>query len=301
MSWLNYTPIYQNHMGGIGFVGTAGQALDLLAEVASRFVVNGICPIDSQNRDFRGIRFYDAPFQLSADCDIIFISLESDERAVEAIFGEQGMIHTIHSGSVIINTYPNSVRLSQDLFTKLSQSGINYLDCAIFGSFKGRETGPNAVISGLREPYSAVESLFKSIFKKVTFLGLPGSATRLSLSARMIEAISTVALSEALTVCMRSGIPKESALEVLVHYINIAEFTESTGRKISDEKFAPEVRLRDFLTDIYKIEEFVRFSQSSAPLFMTSKALYESASAIGLSNLDYTAVFRVSKRIGGFL
>ncbi|MEM3675588.1 MAG: hypothetical protein QXV22_00870 [Thermoplasmataceae archaeon] len=287
-------------MSAIGFMGPASKMGWVLRLVSRKYVVAGAwCPGGRGDLP-SDVRIYDEPFQLGADCSIIFKWDQSSGGDSDSIFGPQGLIHTLQSGSIIVEFNPRSLKAVTYAYSKLAETGIHYLDAATFGVPQSDHNWI-AIISGSNDSFGVIEPVLRDAFKEVSFVGHIGTSTKMSFASRMIEAVNLIAFSEALAVCMRSGIQKETAINILSKPEVIRQSDEYIRRKLVDEKFDPVVKLGEYIDNLENVEDFISSSQSSALLFTLSRSIFESAKSIGLSNLDYTSVFRAVKRIGGFL
>src|SRR5260221_12065695 len=72
--------------------------------------------------------------EVAQHSDIVLTSLPTDEALLEAIGGENGVIHGAHPGLIVGEISILSIQANEQALTYLDRAGVEMLDCPLSGT-----------------------------------------------------------------------------------------------------------------------------------------------------------------------
>ena len=288
-------------MGELGFIGLGKLGTPLLKKMKEKYRIKGVCSRNSGKASLHpDIKFYEEPFQIASNCDIIFIMVSDDSACESVIFGEKGLIRTIRPKSIVINLSTVSHKFTMSAEKRLQESMCSYLDTPVFGSIRAAEEGRLIVLaSGNEEAFHTVEAVLNSFSIRVVYMGKSGNATKMKLISNMAMASNLAIASEALFSAENAGIPRELAMDILLSGGSQSRILEMKKDAILKEDFIPDFTLKDMIKDLDYAMDLSMSLKNPVPLGASAMQFYIAASSIGFGNLDYSSVSRVYKFLAG--
>ena len=153
-----------------------------------------------------------SPREAAAGADVV-ITVVSDTPDVEAVvLGEEGAIHGMKEGSVLVDMSTISPEVTRDVAAKLAEKGVDMLDAPVSGGSEGAEKGTLSImVGGKAEVLERVEEVLKPLGKTVTFVGPVGSGQVTKAVNQVIIAGTYAAVAEGLTIALAAGVDVEAA------------------------------------------------------------------------------------------
>ncbi len=288
-------------MSEIGFVGLGRMGLPILKRIGSRFRVKmAYNRTKGKAAGLEGIRIADEPFQVGSACEIVFVMLSDDSACESVIFGNNGLARALKPQSLIVNLSTVSLGFSASASRRLAENMCNYIDAPVLGSTDMAEEGKlTSLASGPRKSFDAVSNILDSYSGKVFYLGSQGNAVKMKLVSNMLLAVNMAAVGEALLLSEKSGVDKETALDILENSGGQSRVLKMKKETIKTETFEPVFTLKDMVKDLKYASEMASSLSSPAVLGKSAEQFYLAASSIGLGNLDFSAVIRTFRFLIG--
>jgi 3-hydroxyisobutyrate dehydrogenase-like beta-hydroxyacid dehydrogenase len=230
--------------------------------------------------------------------DIIITCLSEDDALIEAIMGQEGVIHGAHRDLVVVDIGMLSIEAKEQARHALKQVGVHMLDCPISGvppMVLAKKTVLFA--SGDRATFEACMPVFESIAGNTFYIGEIGefgAGSKIKCITNLLVAIHVLATAEAMALSAKAGLDAETVIRVISP--SIASSTQFVTR-------APAMTTGHFeppMSTIHQIEECIVIIKKLAesvngtkPLLDTAAQYYEQAIAAGLENKDVAAVISV--------
>jgi len=275
---------------GLGLMGSA---------VAPRLMAHGY-PLVVWNRtrdkadDWieRGATWSDNPF---AECRRVILCLYSSEVVAE-VLGK--WLPTIRSGQIVIDTTTGEPAESRVWEQRLATRGTGYLDAPISGSSQQTRDGQATVIaSGNRETFDACADLWPVLGKRVFYVGACGNAANMKLVSNLVLGLNRAALAEGLTLAERLGIDSHQALAVLRGSAAYSQQMDTKGDKMVNRDYATQAKLSQHLKDLRLILKAAHSVGMHPALVDVHRQLLERGEAMGLGELDNSAVIEVVRSL----
>jgi 3-hydroxyisobutyrate dehydrogenase-like beta-hydroxyacid dehydrogenase len=248
----------------------------------------------------KGMKWADSPREVCAAADITF-SMVTDSSAVEKIAaGENGLLAGLSAGKVLIDMSTVSPAISRGLAERVRQRGADMVDAPVSGSVLTLQQGKLSImVGGRRATFDLLQPILLDIGPKVTHMGDNGLALVMKIATNLSLVVQMLAFSEGVLLAEKSGIPRETAVDVLTHSAVASPMIQYRGPMVLNMPDEAWFNVNMMQKDMLLAFELSR--QVSVPL-PTSAAANEyltTARAMGLQEKDFAIVFEVLARMSG--
>ena len=121
------------------------------------------------------------PVALGKASDIVFVCVSDTPDVEEVVFGENGVIHGLERGALIVDHSTISPGATKELAARAAEAGVDWLDAPVSGGAEGAENGTLAVtVGGPGKALERVRPFMEAYSKTIT-------ATTWSSSAHPVE------------------------------------------------------------------------------------------------------------------
>jgi 3-hydroxyisobutyrate dehydrogenase-like beta-hydroxyacid dehydrogenase len=248
----------------------------------------------------KGMKWADSPRAVSAAADITF-SMVTNSRALEAIVeGPDGMLGSLTGGKILVDMSTVSPEVSRSIAAKVRQKGSDMLDAPVSGSVITLQEGKLSVMVGGRaETFERVKSVLYDLGPKVTHVGDNGLALVMKIATNLSLAVQMLAFSEGILLAEKSGIARETAVDVLTHSAVASPMIQYRGPfvlKMPEEAwFNVNMMQKDMLLAL----ELGRKVDVPMPTTAVSNEFLTAARGMGLVEKDFAVVFDVLAQMSG--
>jgi 3-hydroxyisobutyrate dehydrogenase len=156
------------------------------------------------------------PQEAARGADVVIINV-SDTPDVEAIvLGEEGVIHSMKAGSILIDVSTISPLVTRKIAAKLAAKNIDMLDCPVSGGSEGAVKGTLSImVGGKAEVLERVLPVLGAIGKTITHVGEIGSGQITKAMNQVMIAGVYAAVAEGLALGLAAGLDIEAAHKAL--------------------------------------------------------------------------------------
>ncbi len=280
---------------GIGLLGTA------LAERLIRHDVTVLgFDIDPTRRDalaaMGGVASNDVAGLLSS-CKVVFLSLPTSDVARDVLEQNAALLQ---ADLTIVDTTTGDPGEMCAIGAFLSQRGVDYIEATVAASSAQLRVGSGALLIGGDEAAVArLEPLLKLILDQSFYLGEVGSASRFKLVHNLMLGLHRAVLAEGLTFAEALGFNPATTLEILQQTPAVSGVMATKGKKMVMADFVPQARLSQHRKDVDLILSEAERAGTKTPLSEIHRAILEQAEALGLGELDNSAVIEVFRENAG--
>lgn len=156
------------------------------------------------------------PADVASQSDII-VTCVSDTPDVEAvILGENGVIHGVKAGALVIDMSTISPHVTRDIGDKLREKGVHMLDAPISGGSEGASKGTLSImVGGDADQFERALPLFKAMGKAYTHVGTHGAGQTVKLVNQILVVGNMLAVSEAMLFAEAGGLDLQKTLDAV--------------------------------------------------------------------------------------
>src|SRR5258708_22203900 len=155
------------------------------------------------------------------------------------------------------------------------------------------------MVGGRREDFERVKPLLQDIGPKVTYVGENGLALSMKIAINLSLAVQMLAFSEGVLLAEKSGIKRDTAVDVLTHSVIGSPMVQYRGPfvlKMPEEAwFNVNMMQKDMLLAL----ELGRKADVPLPTTATTNEFLTAARAMGYVEQDFAVVFEVLSRMSG--
>jgi 3-hydroxyisobutyrate dehydrogenase len=290
-------------MANLGFVGLGVMGGNMVARLLDKgHTVTGYNRTRSKAQWLldRGMKWGDSPRAVSAAADMTF-SMVTNAAAIHSITdGSDGILAGLGPGKILIDMSTVSPSVSRALAAKVREKGADMIDSPVSGSVITLQEGKLSVmVGGRRETFDKARPVLLDVGPKVTYVGDNGLALVLKIATNLSLAVQMLAFCEGVLLAEKSGISRETAVDVLTHSAIASPMVQYRGPfvlKMPDEAwFDVNMMQKDMLLAL----EMGRHLDVPLPTTAVTNEFLTAARGMGLVKQDFAVMFEVLARMSG--
>jgi 3-hydroxyisobutyrate dehydrogenase len=285
---------------GLGIMGR-GMAANLLKAGFSVTVWNRTI---SRMEDLvaEGARAGASPADVAARSDIVVICVSDTPDVQTVILGEQGVIHGIEPGALVIDCSTISPQATVELAAHLAQHGVYMLDAPVSGGSEGAAKGTLSImVGGDAAQFARALPIFEALGKTITHVGGSGAGQTVKLVNQVLVVGNCLAMCEALLFAEAGGVDLQKTF---------AAISQGAAGSWMFTNRAPQIMRRDwrpgFTIDLQQKDlrlVLAAADQFGVPLPATALIfqLYRTLQAQGLGAEGNHALVKALEHLGGLV
>jgi 3-hydroxyisobutyrate dehydrogenase-like beta-hydroxyacid dehydrogenase len=246
------------------------------------------------------MKLVDSPRAVSAAADFTF-SMVTNAAALHSIAeGPNGLLAGLGPGKILIDMSTLSPAASRAMAEQVREKGADMIDSPVSGSVVTLQEGRLSVmVGGRRETFEKARPVLQDVGPKVTYVGENGQALVLKIAVNLSLAVQMLAFSEGVLLAEKSGISRETAVDVLTHSAIASPMVQYRGPfviKMPEEAwFDVNMMQKDMLLAM----EMGRQLDVPLPTTAVTNEFLTAARGMGLVKQDFAAMFEVLARMAG--
>ena len=248
----------------------------------------------------KGMEWADSPRAVAMESDVIF-SMVTNSAALGAIMnGPDGMLAAVTPGKMFVDISTVSPAFSREIASKIRGKGGDMLDAPVSGSVSTLQEGKLSVmVGGRKETFEKVKPLLLDIGPKVTYVGENGLALVMKIATNLSLAVQMLAFCEGVLLAEKSGIARETAVDVLTHSVIASPMVEYRGPFVLKQPEEAWFNVNMMQKDMLLALELGRQLDVPMPTTATSNEFLTAARGMGLAEKDFAVVFDVLAQMSG--
>ena len=290
-------------MANLGYVGLGAMGSEMVLRLLEKgHSVTGYNRTRSKAERLieKGMKWADTPRQVAAAADVTFSMVTNSAALTECAEGANGILAGLGAGKFWIDMSTISPAVSRGLTSKVREKGADLVDAPVSGSVLTLQQGKLSVmVGGRKETFDKLKPLLEDLGPKVTHVGENGLALVMKIATNLSLAVQMLAFSEGVLLAEKSGIKRETAVDVLTHSVIGSPMVQYRGPmvlKMPDEAwFNVNMMQKDMLLAL----ELGRQVNVPLPTTATTNEYLTTARAMGLVEKDFAIIFEVLARMSG--
>jgi|TARA_B110000305_G_C19461233_1_gene654513 2-hydroxymethylglutarate dehydrogenase len=230
--------------------------------------------------------------EISAGCEIVFLSLPSPEVVEHVVLGQSGLLSQSKKLRYIVDLSTNPPQLSRKISAAAEQVGVNYLDAPVSGGRAGAKKGALSVmIGGSASAFEAIKPIVLGLGENIFHVGPSGSGSLAKLVNNQIFLSTSVIVQEAFMMGLKAGMQPQALLNVIktssaASMVKLAPLFLSSD--VDRNIFSLEIAEKDLNLAISASEE----TGVSMPVTNAAHAVYKKSLNTETSKLDFCVTLR---------
>ena len=247
-----------------------------------------------------GMRWGETPRAVAEAADVIFTMVTNTGALYEVVDGHNGILAGLQKGKIYIDMSTISPAASKRLAARVTEKGAQMLDSPVSGSVITLEQGNlSLMVGGDKATFEQVKPILLDIGPKVNYVGMNGQAVLMKVAINLNLQVQMLAFCEALLLAEKGGIPRETAMEVMLNSVIASpslKYRTPFILEMPDEAwFNVNMMQKDMLLAL----EMGRELNVPLPTVATSNEYLTAARAMGLAEQDFAVVYKVLAKMSG--
>lgn len=247
-----------------------------------------------------GMKWGDTPRAVAEASEVVFTMVTNTEALRAVTEGADGILAGLSTGKIYVDMSTVSPAAIRATAKQVAAKGAEMLDAPVSGSVITLEEGKlSFMVGGKRETFEKVLPILQAIGPKATHVGGNGLAVSMKIATNLSLAVQMLAFSEGVLLAEKSGITRETAVEVLLNSVIASPMVKYRGPfvlKMPDEAwFDVNMMQKDMLLAL----EMGRQLDVPLPTTAITNQMLTAARGMGLADKDFAILFEVLARMAG--
>jgi 3-hydroxyisobutyrate dehydrogenase-like beta-hydroxyacid dehydrogenase len=247
-----------------------------------------------------GMRWADTPRAVAEVADVIFTMVTNTSALHDVLNGPDGVLAGLGKGKIYIDMSTVSPAASKRLATLVAAKGAQMLDAPVSGSVITLEQGNLSImVGGEQAVFEQVKPILLDIGPKVNYVGKNGLAVLMKIAINLNLQVQILAFYEGLLLAEKGGVPRETALEVMLNSVIASPALKYRTPFIlqppGEALFNIDMMQKDMLLAL----ELGRELNVPLPTTAISNEFLTSARAMGLAREDFAFVYKALAKMAG--
>ena len=247
-----------------------------------------------------GMRWGETPRAVAQAADIVFTMVSDTSALRQVVEGQDGILSGLSQDKVYIDMSTVSPAVSKEFAARVAELGAHMLDCPVSGSVFTLEQGNLSLMVGGDEAiFEQVKPVLLDIGPKINHVGANGQGVLMKIAINLNLQVQMMAFCEGLLLAEKGGIPRETALETM---LNSAIASPSLKYRTPFILQAPDeawFNVNMMQKDMLLALEMGRELDVPLPTVAVSNEYLTAARALGMSQQDFVATFKVLAKMSG--
>jgi 3-hydroxyisobutyrate dehydrogenase-like beta-hydroxyacid dehydrogenase len=248
----------------------------------------------------KGMKWADSPKAVCAAADTIFSMVTNSAAVSELAEGPNGILSGLGSGKVWVDMSTVSPATSRKLAARAREKGADMVDAPVSGSVITVQQGKITVMVGGRaETFERVKPLLLELGPKATHVGENGLALVMKIAINLCLPTQILAFAEGVLLAEKSGIPRETAVDVLLHSVVASPMLQYRGPFVLNMPEEAWFNVNMMQKDMQLALEVGRQVDVPLPTSSLVNEYLTAARAMGLAERDFAIIFKVLEKLSG--
>jgi 3-hydroxyisobutyrate dehydrogenase len=273
------------HLGGAMAKRLVSEGLDLV--VWNRTV---------EKAEDLGVEVAASPAEVANNADIVFLNLFDSGAVRSVLIGPGGLLEGDVAGKLFVDTTTNHFVDVLGFYEACSKKGCSYLEAPVLGSVIPASQGNLVIlVSGETTAFERARPFLDRLGKNIFFLGDKTLANRMKLVNNLVLGTFMAVIAEATVLGERSGIQKETVLDILAAGAGNSGVMNAKKERILKEDFTTHFSAALIYKDLHYLQDLARALR--VPLFTgaVTKEIFALTFRENKEPLDMSEVYEVIK------
>jgi len=290
-------------MANLGFVGLGTMGSQMVARfLAKGHTVTGYNRTRSKAESLiaKGMKWASSPREVAAAADITFAMVTNSSALSAIVEGPEGLLNGLSSGKVFVDISTVAPAISRAVAEKVRNQGADMLDAPVSGSVITLQQGKLSVMAGGRiETFARIKPVLEDIGPKVTHVGDNGLALVLKIAINLQLAVQMMGFSEGVLIAEKSGIQRETAVDVMMHSAIASPMVQYRGPFVLEQPGEAWFDVNMMQKDMLLAMDLGRQLDLPLPTTAVSNEFLTAARGMGMAKRDFACVFDVLAKMSG--
>ncbi len=292
-------------MAELGFVGLGvmgGRMVKRLLDAGHHVTGYNRTPAKAQWLIDAGMAWAESPRAVAERAEICFSMVTNTEALRSINEGPDGILAGLSSEKIYVDMSTVSPAFSRGLAQQAAEHGAAMLDAPVSGSVITLEAGNLSImVGGDRAAFEKVLPVLQAIGPKVNYVGANGLAVTTKIATNLSLAVQMLAFSEGVLIAEKSGIPRETAVQVLLNSVIASPMVKYRGPFVLEMPEEAWFSVNMMQKDMNLALELGQQLDIPLPTTAVTNEFLSAARGMGLEQQDFAVLFRVLANLSGVI
>lgn len=247
-----------------------------------------------------GMEWADSPREVAAAADVVFTMVADTQALMAVTEGPEGILAGLGPGKIYVDMSTVSPAASRALAEEVRARGAQMLDAPVSGSVITLEEGRLSImVGGDWDAFERVLPILRDIGPVVTWVGHNGQAVLMKIATNLSLAVQMLAYSESVLLAEKGGIPRETAVRVLLNSVAASPMLKYRGPFVLEMPEEAWFNVNMMQKDLLLALEAGRELGVPLPTTAVTNEYLTAARGMELDQYDFAIVFEVLSRLSG--
>ncbi len=247
-----------------------------------------------------GMAWAETPHEAAEAADVCFSMVTNTEALRDINEDPDGLISGLSAGKVYVDMSTVSPAFSRQLAQRAAEHGAAMLDAPVSGSVITLEAGALSImVGGDPSVFEKVKPILLDIGPKVNYVGENGLAVTTKIATNLSLAVQMLAFSEGVLIAEKSGIRRETAVEVLLNSVIASPMVKYRGPFVLQMPDEAWFSVNMMQKDMNLALELGQQLDIPLPTTAVTNEFLSAARGMGLEKQDFAALFKVLANLSG--
>src|SRR6478609_8478151 len=242
----------------------------------------------------KGMKWADSPRAVCSAADVVLSMVTNSQALSQIAEGPNGMLEGLGPGKVWVDMSTVSPAVSRTLAGRVREKGADMVDAPVSGSVVTVQQGKLSVmVGGTTETFERIKPILLDLGPKVTHVGENGLALVMKIATNLALPTQILAFTEGVLLAEKSGIPRETAVDVLLHSVLASPMLQYRGPFVLNMPEEAWFNVNMMQKDMQLALELGRQVNVPLPTAAVANEYLTAARAMGLAEQDFAIVYKV--------
>ncbi len=247
-----------------------------------------------------GARAAASPAELAGRCSVVITCVSDTPDVEDVVLGEQGAIHGLQAGSLLIDMSTISPQATQTMSRRLAENGVHMLDAPVSGGSEGAARGTLSImVGGEEEQVARATPLLQAMGQSITHVGGQGAGQMVKLVNQILVVVTMLGVGEALLFAQAGNLDLQKTLDAVSQGAAGSWMLSNRGPQVIARDWRP-----GFMVDLQQKDLRLVLEAGDAlgvPLLGTSLVfqLYRTLQQAGLGGEGNHALVKALEQLAG--
>jgi len=247
-----------------------------------------------------GMMWGDTPRAVAEAAEITFSMVTNTEALRAVTSGTDGILAGLRAGKIYIDMSTVSPAACRAVAAQAAGKGAQMLDAPVSGSVITLEEGKLSImVGGERQAFEKALPILQAIGPKVTHVGGNGLAVSMKIATNLSLAVQMLAFSEGVLLAEKSGIARETAVEVLLNSVIASPMVKYRGPFVLQMPEEAWFDVNMMQKDLLLALEMGRQLDVPLPTTAITNEMLTAARGMGLAKKDFAILCEALGRMAG--
>jgi len=239
----------------------------------------------------KGARVAKSPADAAKDAEVV-VSMVADDRASREVWlGKAGALDTASPGRVLVECSTLSLSWVRELGAAARERGCGFLDAPVTGTRPQAASGELLfLVGGDALTLEGARPVLRAMSRNIVHIGPQGSGALLKLINNYLCGVQAASLAEGVALIERSGLNRESALEILTNGAGGSPLIKALSARMTARTYDVNFTLDLMLKDLEYAGREASDQAIRLPTGSAAERLFRQAQERGWGQKDFSSV-----------